>query len=438
MTTDRDTGNRPVTEGIVQRVANLAGGSMAGQLVTVLAAPVVTRLYLPGEMGVAALLFTLSALFGTLALLRYEFALLNVTASNQKQALVTLGAMLAVAGALLAPLVSGGLVVGDFLGYGNLPPWSLLFLPPIVFARGVGLMARNLAVRQKAVGLITRSLLAGALTLVLSRILAGWAGGGQLGLYVSQLLGVLVTTGILVHGIAVRERLAWTVNWRRVRALARRYRKFPLFEAPGAALNTVARLLPLPIIAGLFGTTEAGLFGLAYNLVLLPTRHLGRAVADVYHGEAADFVRQQDYPGMKALSGWFAVRMLALGVLLYGGLAAVAPWLFGPLFGEAWQAAGAVVSLLTPWLLAAFVVTPLSRALSLLQRQELKFAYDLLTLGSVLLGYWLARYFNWQFDDFLIYLSITQCVFYALYGLFIFSALRTACGSHVGNNNGRA
>ena len=414
---------------IGRRIAKLAGANVVAQVLTLLAAPIITRLYLPSEMGTAALLFSLTGFFGTLLLLRYEHAYMLVDQRDEELALTRLVLRLALVMLMLATATAAAVMIFEVLGYGYLPLWSLLFLVPLVFMRGLTSAARQVAVRDAQVGLIARAVLVGAAVLVGTRIVAGLFDAGLHGLLISRVLGIATTVAILAWPWLKPYWHAGLSRASGVAEVARRYRNFPTLEAPGLALNLAARLLPLPIIAAVYGTTEAGLFGLVFNVVFLPSRHVRKAIADVYHGEAAALVRKGDAVGLVSLTGMFFRRLLLLGLLMLPAIIVLAPMLFGPIFGEQWASAGDIAVLFSPWLFAALLVVPISRVLSLLQRQDLKLFYDTITLVSILLGYWLAQHYQWTFDSFLVYLSATQFVFYGLYGLFVYNVLRSYVAS---------
>ena len=65
-------------------------------------------------------------------------------------------------------------------------------------------------------------------------------------------------------------------------------------------------------------------------------------------------------------------------------LIATAPWLFVIIFGSEWQEAGRYCQLLGIGFLVRFMATPLSQTLTILERQELQLAWDVLRVVVVL------------------------------------------------------
>jgi O-antigen/teichoic acid export membrane protein len=110
---------------------------------------------------------------------------------------------------------------------------------------------------------------------------------------------------------------------------------------------------------------------------------IGAAVAEVYVAEFAQRARALDFMGMKTLFRTYTARLAQSGVIPILVLALAAPWLFGFALGQQWKEAGQLTRVLTPLFLADFVAFPLSRTLTLLERQGLQFAWDLMRFVAV-------------------------------------------------------
>ena len=62
--------NNPLYKGVLV----LGSGTAVAQLIGIVTMPIITRLYLPSEMGILAVYSSVLAIFGIGATLRYEFA----------------------------------------------------------------------------------------------------------------------------------------------------------------------------------------------------------------------------------------------------------------------------------------------------------------------------------------------------------------------------
>jgi hypothetical protein len=98
----------------------------------------------------------------------------------------------------------------------------------------------------------------------------------------------------------------------------------------------------------------------------------------------------------------------------------VVPWAFPMVFGQNWAGAGPVAASLAPWLYAAFVISPLSRALLVLQAQERKLFYDVTALGLLIGCYALASSLSLSLIEFCVLVSVAKTVGYVVYALVLY------------------
>jgi O-antigen/teichoic acid export membrane protein len=131
----------------------------------------------------------------------------------------------------------------------------------------------------------------------------------------------------------------------------------------------------------MYGPVVAGWFMLGHRIVGLPVSLVSKSVAQVYLGESA----QEVWGSVHLVRRRFhrtAGRLAALVALPASAMLLFAPALFSWVFGGAWREAGIYVQLLTLMFVGRFVVTSLSHTLTILERQDRQFLWD---LGRVVL-----------------------------------------------------
>ena len=199
----------------------------------------------------------------------------------------------------------------------------------------------------------------------------------------------------------------------------RRYAKFPLWETPSAWLDALALVLPLPLVATLYGAEAAGWFGLARTVVSVPNAQIGSAVADVFQMELAKAVLDQDASRARRLFYTIMKQVALFGLVPLIGIAAFSPWLIPIVFGKEWEPSGTAVVALAPWFYAALIISPLSRALSVLHAQELKLFYDMSAMILLLAAFCSAKFLNFSFIEFCIAISMVNMIGYLMYSVIL-------------------
>jgi O-antigen/teichoic acid export membrane protein len=403
----------------------IVAGSGTAQILTVLVAPLLTRLYAPAEFGTFAVAASVLATATSVACLKYDSAI-PLPRSDVEAA--------SVVGLCLLSSVLIGIVTG--LGVWLLAPTvldqdgaselrSVVVLIAIgVVGGGVVYTFRGWAIRTKAYGELARNHLTQSGTLVITQTGLGLLGWGAPGLLV----------GAVASGIAGSTRLA-VVAWRShgdalrrmtvagIREAAGRYRLFAILSTPSTFINTLGLHAPVLLIVAFYGPIVGGQLALAQRVIGLPATVFAGAIGQAFTAEAARHVRESPLE----LRGLFirttrSNALLVIGPILVAAVAA--PLAFGIIFGEEWRVAGLYVVILAPMYFLQFVSAPTGAALGVLERQDLHLVREvarlLLMSGAIVV----AAYLNLSSTLAIVTLSAAGCLTYAIYGALTWHAVR--------------
>jgi O-antigen/teichoic acid export membrane protein len=350
----------------VRSVSVLAGGTVGGQALMVLAAPLLTRLYTPGDFGLLAVFVGLLSLISVVACMRYEIVIPLPAGDRDGAALFVLSlcsiAAVAVLGVL--PLALWSSQIATLFGSPRLAGYLYLALAGAVLAGACNALY-FWAIRGKAFSAIANGKLAQpAVTAALQ--LAG-AGMGTLGLLIGQVAGYVAGAGLLALRIPRRQ---WTaiasVRGSDMARVGRRYKRAPLVSAWGALFNTAGWQLPPLLFAVLFDAITAGMYSLANRVLALPVQLIGQATASVFYSGAPAATRDGS---LKALVAGIHGRLAHIGMAPLVVLMIAGPEIFSLLFGRDWRQAGVFAQWLAPWLYLVLITSPLSPLFEVLERQ---------------------------------------------------------------------
>jgi O-antigen/teichoic acid export membrane protein len=373
--------------GVLSIVAGTAGGQMLG----LIAAPLLSRLYSPEQFGVFAVISALAVTMGTIAALRFELAIPLPESERDAYSLATLGlvaaALTAIAGTL-GVLVAGDAIAAAF-GQPALMPW-LWVVPSIGAVMATFMVFNQLAIRQRRYGAIGLRNLLQSVTTALTQTIAGAVGprsGGMiLGLGVGQAVGLLS----LVQSAGLGSVDARAGRSRRyVLTTASRYRRFPLLLVPSGLLNVLGLQLPVLLMAYWYGSQVAGWLGLTQRVLALPLSLIGAAVAQVYLAELSRAARA-DTRRARALFLKASKNLAVIGAAGSLVVLVLGPKAFSVLFGEKWESSGSYAQAMAIAMAAQLVAAPLSQTLIVFGRQVLQLIWDvsraLIVTGAVVLS----------------------------------------------------
>jgi O-antigen/teichoic acid export membrane protein len=402
-------------------------GTVTGQAVSLLLAPVLTRLYSPTQFGYLSVYSAVLSIFGVVASLGLELAIPICMADAECANLLALNGLVLVGTttlvALFAWLVSAHTL--EFLWVGSLADdrWLL----PIGFAclGGYYIMVA-VATRSGAFKDIARTRISQGVSGPVSQILLGVFGGGTVGLVLGYVIGQSSGTLLLFSRLVLHQRV-WLreISWRGIVAVARRYVTFPLLASWARVLDMAGGGLVLfVLISACYSPAIAGFMFLSERVIARPLLIVSTSLLQVFTGEAGRAVTQD--PVLLRRRFYQVVPrqflLVAVWILLANLLAA---WAFPLLFGAQWGNAVPYLRALSLSYLMLSVLHPVSTTLQILEHQVTAVVWQICRLVLIVGGVLLARRAGLSAIDALWISSIVQAVCcLALLGLMVASIER--------------
>lgn len=368
-------------------VSVLVGGTAGAQVLMVLAAPLLTRLYTPADFGLLAVYISLLSLFTVNASLRYELAIPlpkdDQTAANTVALCITL--VVIVSGLSGLVIVFAGEKIANFLHVPILNNYFWL-LPIGVLLLGFYQVFNSWAIRTKEFSAIAVTRISQALAVCAIQVGVFKVGG--IALLIGHVGGQSVGSLSLAKS-AFAHTAFKGVTRIGIKASAVRYRRFPIYSTWSSFFNTAGAQLPSLMLAAFFGANAAGLYVLANRVLAMPMSVIGTAIGNVFFSSAAEAYRAGKL-GSLVVSVQQKLAQISMPPTLI--LIIAGPELFALFFGEQWRQAGDFARWMAPWLYLSFITTPLTTLYDVMekQKQEMFFQSGLLMarVTAILLGVW--------------------------------------------------
>lgn len=379
---------RAVTNGPLRGVLALTTGTAGAQALTVLAAPVLTRLYPPESFGIFSYMVSVTLIIGSVASFKLESAIPLANNLSDAQKLTRMAILATTCTASLAAVVVA--VCPEALSRAanfNVLPWAL-WVPFLVLLTGLFVVLSQAALRERAYTVLATRTLTQNVGTVLGQFLFATVTRTAGGLLTGQLLGRMF--GILSLARKNSELLR-RPGHRGYRATLRSYWRFPVVFGPSALLNTLGTQLPLILVGAWFGVQAAGFLGVAQRIVMIPAAIIGVAVGQVFAGELSARLRASAHDNRRLYlraSGHLAI----LGSAITVALLTLPPWLFPILLGTNWAVAGAYAQATAFSTGLGFIASPVSFVFLAYQRTLFSIIVDVSRLILVCgLGYFAYR-----------------------------------------------
>ncbi|MCT8337796.1 lipopolysaccharide biosynthesis protein [Methanoculleus sp. Afa-1] len=378
--------NNPLYKGVLI----LGSGTAVAQLIGLVTMPIITRLYLPSEMGILAVYSSVLAIFGVGATLRYEFAYAlpkeNEDTINLFGLCLILLCITTSAFALILFFGRDLLVNALDLGVIEQYIWFLLIG---FFGMGLYTMLNYWAVRQRDYKRITYTKINQGAGGSVCKILLGILSLGPVGLIIGHIVSQIAGITTLARAMWRKERNNLkAISWSRMKSVAKTYRSFPAFNFPASIVNTMSLELPSLMLLALYDPAVVGFYALANMLVVLPGRFVSGSMGQAYLGEASKMVRERSQE-LRSLYVRTLKHLLVIAIPLIGIPALCAPFVVPFIFGGSWAEAGWYCWPLALAAIMGFVVSPTS-FLSLYGYNRWQLIWDIGRVILALFGFYVS------------------------------------------------
>lgn len=379
--------------GFFRDMGLLVAGSGAAQIITVVSAPILVRLFSPSEFAALALMTASLQIISRLSSFKYETAI--ATGRNRRE----MGVLAALAtGALglvtLVSMISCAVffsVIERRVG----PISALAFciaLPVVVWLSGMIQIIITWSVRWKEFGTVATNDLIRNGSSTLTQVSAGLVGLNSAGLLFGQVVGTGFALGVLVFRRSARElyALARRSTLRQCKAVARRFADFPMFQMPKAIVFSMALNMPTILVAAYYSAALTGLFFFALRLTTLPAQLISTSLGRVLMQRYADLWNKKRQPLTRLLiqsTLFFLLPAIPFAAILY----AFSVPIFVIVLGEAWRMSGEIAVWTGIWSAAMIVGTPAQMALTVMRQNRLMLVMEIIFLPARLIPFpWFA------------------------------------------------
>lgn len=377
----------------IRHFMTLFSSSVLGQLLTLALAPVLSRMFLPNDFGLAALYLGILSIIGVLSTGKYEQAIMlpkEDTAAVHIFRLVLLLAGAASVISLMIVLIFNKHIAAAF-GNPLISLW-LYLLPLSLLIHAAHQGALFYSNRTKKFNRIAKTTLIQQVATNGIKVGSGALQFSLNGLIIGQIAGhFLSMLYVLVNAIKQIRNLNVSFSLSAMKQQAKIFEQYPRFNMLLSLTNNISGSLPIFLFTRGFSAEAAGLYAFGYAFVFRPLSLFSQSTQQVlsqkmienhHHGKAI-------YPTLRKLVS----RLLLAGLLPFTLVTIWAPDIFAFVFSEAYRQAGEYLQILSPWLFMVFLTSPLTFLHELYFKQKtamiIDIVYLILRFFALMTGIWL-------------------------------------------------
>jgi lipopolysaccharide exporter len=363
--------------GFLNDVLKISFGTTFAQVLLVIIAPILTRLFSPEAFGVAALFISLSTIIGGIVSLKYELSIILPETDEEAANLLVLSL-------IVTTLISAATYIfivftqSYFIKVFNIPELGpyLIYIPLCIFFLGFGRILTNWYSRKRQYGKLSFAKILNSIMAGSSQLSAGFLGlirsGGLIFPYI---LGwVVFSLFLAVYTWIDNSKLfIESIHWKKIIAGLIRYKKFPLLSSISALLNSLSAQSPVLLLAFFFSSVEVGFYALGHRVLKMPVELIGVSVAQVFYQRASDANREGK---LAIIVDKVFFRLVSLGMFPLLLVMVFGRDLFIVALGENWAEAGVYMQILALWTFFVFISNPISTLVNTLEKQEMSLLFN--------------------------------------------------------------
>lgn len=398
---------------VAKHIVSVLWGGIAAQAISLVVAPIYTRVFLPTDMGVSGLYFSIVSVLLVIACLRFDILVPAFTTDEDAYNDIFLCMLIVTGTATMFGAASVCMVKSICAELKSPELAQVTFLVPASMALGGMLTATSYwATRRGQYRRIAQAnvWMSGASSFVTLAIGLIHRSGTALilGGIASQVVGLMIFT-IPLRKFAQEQKLRF--SWNGVQRVWKNNFRGAITYTGSQLLSIGSLMLPSVMLASAFGSATNGQYTLAVRVIGIPVTLIFTSLGQVMTGEAGRISRSNP----AALSGFFG-RMLGRSAQLSIFpilLGAVCPFLFGIVFGSQWRQAGTFALILSMSSAMQLMNTPVAPLLILIREFRAQLFLDVFRLFLVLPILWGVPRLGWAPVPTLVAFALAMCVVYA-------------------------
>lgn len=372
----------------IRNVAIVATGTAMAQSISVIFAPIITRIYGPEAFGLMGTFVSMGTIAAAVSAFAYPFAIVLPKKDIDAMGIAKLSVYISITTASIAAIIL--LAAGDWifalLGAQAITAFAMLIPVKMLFAAWLR-VAQQWFIRKKKFKESAKIEVIKSFIINGGQAAIGWFNPIAAVLIILATLEAGVHSFLLYFNFIKNKKKKKTDNHnpehtpeksgQSLKQLAKKYYDFPLYRAPVIFIDAVSSSLPVLMLSAFFGPVSAGYYVLCHKVLKGSTKLIGRAVANVFYPKITETAHKGKNVKKLILQATFG--MAGVGFLPYLIIIAFGPQIFSFVFGEEWIMAGEYARWMALFVFFDFISSPSTVATATLGLQRGFLVYEILS-----------------------------------------------------------
>ncbi|SDY28819.1 lipopolysaccharide biosynthesis protein [Salimicrobium album] len=368
----------------VRNVAIVASGTASAQVIMVVSSQFLTRIYGPEAFGMFGVYSSIIAIITPVAALTYPVAVVLPKSKETAMDLMRLSFYITLLVTMVTAvflMLFSDVVVSAF----NLEEVAsfLYCLPLVIFFTGCLQIIEQWLIRNDQFKITARATLGQTAIIQTGMVGAGLFNPLAAMLILFTSMNQALRSFIMMVGAGYFKPVKvisflTEINVQKMQKLAKRYYDFPVFRSPQLLLNGFSQGFPVLMLSSFFSPVAAGYYAIGRMALDMPTNLIGKAISDVLYPRISRGAN--NFEKITPILLKATAMMGGIGLLPFGLVILIGPWLFELVFGEGWSMAGEYAVWIAVWGWTRFLRAPSVSTLPVLSAQGFHLGFTICSL----------------------------------------------------------
>lgn len=404
------------SNGFGKAIIILISGSIVAQAMTILMAPILTRIFTPTELGVYTLILTAESLFGSIICGRYDVSIVSESNPKKVYPIIKLSILITIIFSIVASIGYGTfyfIMKEEYQSYS----YAIILIFFMLVINGLIRILEAYNNRHKEYKVMTSVYVVRTAVQNLGAVILGVFKFGTFGLLIAHIAGML--SGLKKQSITLRPyfKEIWASSNEEMKGVMKVHYRQPLYSVPAMFANRFSYASIAIFVEALFGLAALGFYSISYKALGLPLTVMSNNIAKVFYQEAS---REYDETSkfIKSFKKTTLI-LLCMTIPMVLVLYFLAPIAFEIIFGPGWGQAGVYVQILAPMFGVRFIVSTVAYGLQVVKKQGLELTLQIMFIVASVGSFTISKLLDLDIEQYLMSITVSFSITYIIYFLFV-------------------
>ncbi len=390
----------------IKNIFTLFSGAAIAQLITLIAIPILTRIYTPEDFGFIAIYLSIANIVATISTGRYELAIMLPKTKENALAIIK-GTFRIILIVTLITLIAI-LVLKSFENKISdlIRPFYFYFLPISIFIVGLTNVFTQWFTRQKEFKLQAKTKIVRSGSNSVVNVGLGFMFNiKSFGLFIGHIVGQGLQLLIFTFRFLKEEKETLkNINRNTIKAQLKENRNFPYYSAPMGFLNAISVDILIYVLNLFYTTSLVGLYTNATKVINYPLSLISQSFTSVFYQKISETNKKIKLYLISYFANFIIASIAMIPIIFWG------EEIFAFVLGKDWEIAGSIAKYLAPLTIASFAMRSVSNIFSLTRKNGILLIWQIIYLIVILVVIFISK--SEQFEIMLLGVSFIGALLY--------------------------